>query len=87
MASTPSRNRMMKELANATEGVRLVVVGGGPLSDRIGRRLVLKYAAVLFFVSAVASALAPSFLFLVAFLLVAQLPIGHGSIDFAAGAI
>jgi len=37
----------------------------GPLSDRIGRRLVLKYAAVLFFVSAVASALASSFLFLV----------------------
>jgi MFS family permease len=33
----------------------------GPLSDRIGRRLVLKMAAVLFAVSAVASALAPDF--------------------------
>ena len=37
----------------------------GPLSDRIGRRPVLKIAALLFAVSAVASALAPSFLALV----------------------
>jgi MFS family permease len=34
----------------------------GPLSDRIGRRLVLKIAAIMFAVSAVASALAPDFL-------------------------
>jgi sugar porter (SP) family MFS transporter len=34
----------------------------GPLSDRIGRRLVLKIAAVLFAVSAAASAVAPDFL-------------------------
>ena len=34
----------------------------GPLSDRIGRRLVLKIAAVLFAVSAMASAVAPDFL-------------------------
>jgi sugar porter (SP) family MFS transporter len=37
----------------------------GPLSDRIGRRPVLKIAAILFAVSAVASALAPSFAALV----------------------
>lgn len=37
----------------------------GPLSDRLGRRPVLKIAAVLFAISAVASALAPSFLLLV----------------------
>ncbi len=37
----------------------------GPLSDRIGRRPVLKIAAVLFAVSAIASAMAPSFLWLV----------------------
>lgn len=37
----------------------------GPLSDRLGRRPVLKIAAVLFAVSAVASALAPNFLLLV----------------------
>jgi sugar porter (SP) family MFS transporter len=34
----------------------------GPLSDRIGRRLVLKIAAVLFAISAAASAVAPDFL-------------------------
>ena len=33
----------------------------GPLSDRIGRRLVLKIAAVLFAISAAASAVAPDF--------------------------
>ncbi len=37
----------------------------GPLSDRIGRRPVLRIAAVLFAISAVASALAPDFLTLV----------------------
>jgi MFS family permease len=38
----------------------------GPLSDRLGRRPVLKIAAVLFAISAVASAVAPSVLTLVA---------------------
>jgi SP family arabinose:H+ symporter-like MFS transporter len=37
----------------------------GPISDRIGRRTVLRYAAVLFSISAVASALAPNFAMLV----------------------
>jgi MFS family permease len=37
----------------------------GPISDRIGRRPVLKIAAVLFAISAVASAIAPNFLMLV----------------------
>ena len=37
----------------------------GPISDRIGRRPVLKIAAVLFAISAVASAIAPDFLTLV----------------------
>jgi MFS family permease len=37
----------------------------GPLSDRIGRRPVLKIAALLFGVSAIASALAPNFLWFV----------------------
>jgi MFS family permease len=37
----------------------------GPLSDRVGRRPVLSIAAVLFAVSAIASALAPSFLWFV----------------------
>jgi SP family arabinose:H+ symporter-like MFS transporter len=38
----------------------------GPLSDRLGRRPVLKIAAALFAVSAIASALAPNFITLVA---------------------
>jgi MFS family permease len=37
----------------------------GPLSDKYGRKTVLKIAAALFFVSAIASAFAPSFLMLV----------------------
>jgi sugar porter (SP) family MFS transporter len=45
----------------ATVGMML----SGPLSDRIGRRAVLKIAAVLFAVSAAASALAPGFVTLV----------------------
>jgi MFS family permease len=37
----------------------------GPLSDRIGRKKLLSYAAILFAISAIASALAPTFWFLV----------------------
>lgn len=43
----------------------LAMLAAGPLSDRLGRRRVLKYAAILFAISAVGSALAPSFLTLV----------------------
>ena len=48
----------------------------GPVSDRFGRRPVLKIAAVLFAISAVASALAPSFLLLVIARLVGGLGVG-----------
>jgi len=41
------------------------MLASGPLSDRLGRRPVLQIAAVLFAVSAVASALAPDYLTLV----------------------
>jgi MFS family permease len=43
----------------------LAMMVSGPLSDRIGRRPVLSIAAVLFAVSAIASALAPNFLWFV----------------------
>ncbi|MCK4748101.1 MAG: sugar porter family MFS transporter, partial [Bacteroidales bacterium] len=43
----------------------LSMLVAGPISDRIGRRTVLKWAAVLFSVSAVGSALAPNFVTLV----------------------
>ena len=43
----------------------LAMLVSGPISDRLGRRTVLKYAAILFFISAVGSALAPNFIMLV----------------------
>jgi MFS family permease len=48
----------------------------GPLSDRLGRRPVLKIAAVLFAVSAVASAVAPDFVTLVIARMVGGLGVG-----------
>jgi SP family arabinose:H+ symporter-like MFS transporter len=41
------------------------MITAGPLSDKFGRKVILKLAAALFFVSAIASAFAPSFLMLV----------------------
>ena len=52
-------------VASLTLTATLAMMVAGPLSDRIGRRPVLKIAAALFAISAVASALAPSFLILV----------------------
>lgn len=52
-------------VASLTLTATLAMMGAGPLSDRIGRRTVLRYAASLYAVSAIASALAPSFIFLV----------------------
>jgi sugar porter (SP) family MFS transporter len=43
----------------------LGMVIAGPLSDKVGRRKVLIYASVLFFISAIYSALAPGFIHLV----------------------
>jgi sugar porter (SP) family MFS transporter len=48
----------------------------GPLSDRLGRKPVLKYAAALFFISAILSALAPSFLVLVIARMIGGLGVG-----------
>ena len=52
-------------VASLTLTASLAMLAAGPLSDRIGRRPVLKIAAALFAVSAVASALAPGFVSLV----------------------
>ena len=52
-------------VASLTLTATLAMLIAGPLSDRIGRRPVLKIAAALFAVSAVASAVAPNFMFLV----------------------
>jgi sugar porter (SP) family MFS transporter len=53
-------------VASLTLTATLAMMVSGPLSDRLGRRPVLKIAAVLFTISAVASAMAPSFVALVA---------------------
>lgn len=52
-------------VASLTLSATLAMMFSGPLSDKIGRRTVLRYAALLYTVSALASALAPTFLVLV----------------------
>ncbi|MBT8086514.1 MAG: MFS transporter, partial [Gammaproteobacteria bacterium] len=52
-------------VASLTLTATLAMMVAGPLSDRMGRRPVLKIAAALFAVSAIASAIAPNFLTLV----------------------
>jgi sugar porter (SP) family MFS transporter len=53
-------------VASLTLTSTIAMMLAGPLSDRLGRRPVLKIAALLFSVSAIASAVAPDFLTLVA---------------------
>ena len=52
-------------VASLTLTSALAMLFAGPLSDRVGRRPVLQVAAILFLISAIASAFAPSYLFLV----------------------
>jgi len=54
----------------------LAMVVAGPLSDRFGRLIILKYAAILYAVSAIASALAPTFGFLVVARMIGGLGVG-----------
>lgn len=48
-------------VASLTLSASLAMMAAGPLSDRLGRKPVLKLAALLFAASAIGSALAPSF--------------------------
>jgi SP family arabinose:H+ symporter-like MFS transporter len=52
-------------VASLTLTATLAMMLAGPLSDRIGRRTVLRYASVLYAISAIGSALAPDFITLV----------------------
>jgi sugar porter (SP) family MFS transporter len=52
-------------VASLTLTATLAMMVAGPLSDRIGRRTVLRYAAILYAISALASAMAPTFIVLV----------------------
>lgn len=54
----------------------LAMMVAGPLSDRIGRKQVLTLAALLYFVSAIGSALAPSFFWLVAARMIGGIGVG-----------
>ncbi len=52
-------------VSSLTLSATLAMMAAGPLSDKFGRRKVLKYAAVLYAISALASAIAPDFITLV----------------------
>ncbi len=52
-------------VGSLTLSATLAMMVAGPLSDRYGRKPVLVVAAILFAISAIASAMAPNFLFLV----------------------
>jgi MFS family permease len=58
----------------------LSMLVAGPVSDRIGRRTVLRWAAILFSVSAVGSALAPNFTALVVARMVGGIGVGSSLI-------
>ncbi|MEM6261467.1 MAG: sugar porter family MFS transporter [Bacteroidota bacterium] len=63
-------------VASLTLTATLAMLFAGPISDRIGRKLLLKYAAALFAVSAILSAIAPNFLFLVIARMIGGLGVG-----------
>jgi sugar porter (SP) family MFS transporter len=63
-------------VSSLTLTATLAMLLAGPLSDRIGRRKVLTYAAILYAVSAIGSALAPDFITLVIARMVGGLGVG-----------
>jgi len=63
-------------VSSLTLTATLAMMLAGPLSTAFGRRLILKYAAVLYAVSALASALAPSFTLLVIARMIGGLGVG-----------
>ena len=63
-------------VASLTLTATLAMMVAGPLSDRLGRRPVLRIAAALFAVSALASAVAPDFIWLVAARMLGGLGVG-----------
>ena len=63
-------------VASLTLTATLAMLVAGPLSDKIGRKKLLSYAAILYAISAISSALAPSFLILVIARMVGGLGVG-----------
>ncbi|MBN2806371.1 MAG: sugar porter family MFS transporter [Prolixibacteraceae bacterium] len=54
----------------------LAMMVAGPLSDKFGRKLILKYAAILYAISAILSAIAPTFALLVVARMIGGLGVG-----------
>jgi SP family arabinose:H+ symporter-like MFS transporter len=63
-------------VASLSLAATAAMIFAGPLSDRFGRRIVLKFAALLYAVSALLSAIAPSFVFLVMARMLAGIGVG-----------
>jgi sugar porter (SP) family MFS transporter len=63
-------------VSSLTLTATLAMMVSGPLSDRIGRRRVLVYAAILYAISAILSALAPNFEILVIARMIGGLGVG-----------
>jgi len=63
-------------VSSLTLSATLAMIVSGPLSDIYGRKILLKWAAVLYLISAIASALAPSFLVLVVARMIGGLGVG-----------
>ncbi len=76
----PEFNLTKIQLGWAVSSITLTAALGmmiaGPMSDKYGRRKLLKYAALLFTISAIGSALAGSFFWLIVFRLVGGLAVG-----------
>jgi len=63
-------------VSSLTLSSTLAMMVSGPLSNRIGRRTVLYWAAILYAISAIGSALAPSYLLLVIARMIGGLGVG-----------
>lgn len=63
-------------VSSLTLTATLAMLVAGPISDRIGRKAILRYAAVLYALSALASALAPTFALLVIARMIGGLGVG-----------
>ncbi|WP_341220726.1 sugar porter family MFS transporter [Polaribacter atrinae] len=76
----PEFNLTKLELGWAVSSITLTAALGmiiaGPMSDKHGRRKILKFAAILFTISAVGSALAGTFLWLIIFRMIGGLAVG-----------
>ena len=76
----PEFNLTKLELGWAVSSITLTAAIGmliaGPMSDKYGRRLILKYAAILFTISAVGSALAGTFIWLIIFRMIGGFAVG-----------